>query len=112
LNNEEIKATYNLPRTDDTLNHNCSVQDVEEKCRFHMLSETVLLRQIWDCLVHDVEEMYRFYLLSETVLLRQIWDCLSSPTVQGDEERCRYYLLSKQFCYGRSVTAFLVQQSR
>jgi hypothetical protein len=45
LNNEEIKATYTLPRTEDT-----------KKCRFHLLSETVLLRQIWDCPVHDYDE--------------------------------------------------------
>ena len=57
LNNEEIKATYTLPRTEDTLgNHNCSVKDVDKKCRFHLLSETVLLRQIWDCPVHDFDE--------------------------------------------------------
>jgi hypothetical protein len=37
-------------------NHNCAVKDVEEKGRFHLLSETVLLRQIWDCPVHDYDK--------------------------------------------------------
>ena len=47
-----------------------------------------------------------------TILWWQICDCLPGPTVQVNEERWRFYLLSKQFCYGRSVTAIPVQQSK
>ena len=69
MNSEEVEITY-------------IVQDGEEMYRFYLLSETVLLRQIWDCPIQDGEERCRFHLLSETVLLRQIWDCL----VQDGEE--------------------------
>jgi hypothetical protein len=98
LNSEEVEPTY-------------IVQDGEEMCkfylfietgwrqmfRFHLLSETVLLRQIWDCPIHDGEEMCRFHLLLETVLLRQIWNC----PIQDGEERCRFHLLLETVLLGQ-----------
>jgi hypothetical protein len=46
LNNKEVKITYIVLK----------VKDGEEMCRFYLLTETVLLRQIWDCLVQDGEQ--------------------------------------------------------
>jgi hypothetical protein len=52
--NEEIKTTYTLLKTEDLIA--CPAQDEVEKCRFYLLSETVLLQQICDCPVQDYEE--------------------------------------------------------